>query len=191
MNIFFFLCLDIVHQRYLYQARDDVCCENLNCTIPARFYYPDYEKSLEGLAWHRVLHTLISLKKSEKYKEFQFYMKFVDRYKKHTDLKLTVNCRGVFYSTICVLCQKRECDEPCYRYTKKVACTDYLVYRDVSVTDLVRVIIKAVIDYMHFGISNSDVRAYRTADRRCPIHYDVKRIKYRCVLYSSHRARLF
>lgn len=47
-------------------GQTEECC--INCYYPGCKYYPAYKQSLEGLAWHKVLHRLVELKKNHRVK---------------------------------------------------------------------------------------------------------------------------
>lgn len=78
----------------------EVCCRGATRNNPTSPLFPEYKRTLDGLALHKVLHILVELKKAGRTDIFLYYAETVAR---HMDLSLPISARisGTFHSRIC------------------------------------------------------------------------------------------
>lgn len=66
-----------------------------SCNTPTCEYYPEYKKTMEGLAWYATLHELVSLKKTN-FRKFNALLEYVNKIKYNTFGRVSVRMFGRF-----------------------------------------------------------------------------------------------
>ena len=157
------------------------CCDQTNCEVPCCNFFPEFKKSLEGLAWSRIIQMLIKLK----HQNYQEYIKFLIRInilKDKNNIKFYVSLLGFYKKRHCFKegvysylsrCTDIKCLNP---HSTLLNCYDERVFTAITLSELLKVIYENSIDHIRFGISNIFERDsnYTLHDTRCPKHYNVQ-----------------
>lgn len=157
------------------------CCHQTNCNVPTCKFFPEFKKSLEGLAWCRIIQTLIQMKHLNS-KEYIKILRTIDIFKNKNDVKFYITLLGFFKRQVCLCdgaysfwnsCYDSQCKRPHKEINDQY---DEQVFVTITVSELINIIHENRIHGIRFGISNVFERSlkYSLHDTRCPEHYNVQ-----------------
>ena len=140
------------------------CCHQTNCDIPTCKFFPEFKKSVEGLACHRIIQMLIKLKLKNS-KEYVKVFRVSKILKNKNNLKFYVTLLGFYKRRVCVRegifsswssCHNSKCSKPHKEVYDRY---DERVFPAVTVSELVSIIEENHIHSIRFGISNTYIQA--------------------------------
>ena len=165
-------------------------CHDKTCSLQFCNYIPEYKMSLEGLGWHKFLHRLVYLKKTDICK-FQTLMSIANQRKSTCLIRFTVKLTGYFDVFICCRCGKRNCLKKNHGCIYDVKWMDtHVVYGDARVSAILRVIEDYNITSIEYGSGHYN-RCVCSYGKRAGFSKDMHAREHYVVLeYFAHKAAM-
>ena len=88
-----------------------ICNEQI-CNVYECLLLPAYKKTLQGLAWHTLIHALIILKSGGKITEYKNLIDDMAPFKYQNNLNVTAMLSSSFRKMYCPVYEKTDCKDP-------------------------------------------------------------------------------
>lgn len=142
---------------------DEKVCTN--CNVPKCRFFPQYKKSLEGLCWHRAVHTLLLMKK-ENEKKYENMLNRLKYFSQFTKILFSFQCRYTVH----------DCN---FQVDSEIIDKRYCIFsfKNKYISHLLKLIEIHDVTSIDFMVSNVEKIYGFTDNPYCPIHV-TKKLRY-------------